>query len=219
MNGWSLPQRFWMAGPNSSYTSYKLLAKKRDPWIWGQRSKFRKFRSTTTTPTVDPEVSMQEIPIWPVSRPGLSSTEWSKPRSPCCGSDPTVAVPCRSYTWRWWMLWIGVFCWWPRGELVSFWLWFCDLQIKGSKSVTAWINWKWSILLEGSFWILERFPKKKLHTHPFLILTQREKRLDSCTPKHTAPKVLFLRKPEVIEIPHHPYMICSRIITINSLWS
>ena len=32
--------------------------------------------------------------------PGLSSTEWSRPRSPCCGSDPTVAVPCRSYTWR-----------------------------------------------------------------------------------------------------------------------
>ena len=57
---------------------------------------------------------------------------------------------------------------------------------------------------------------QKISTHtPFLILTQREKRLDSCTPKHTTLKVLFLRKPEVIEIPHHPYMICSKIIQIN----
>lgn len=163
---------FWMAGPNSSYTSCKLLAeKKRDPWIWGQRSKFRKFRSTTT---VDP------IPVWPVSRPGLSSTEWSKPRSPCCGSDPTVAVPCRSYTWpvplgaifsrckRWWMLWFRCFCWCLE---VSWWIFGCerDLQIKGSSSVTAWINWKWSILVGRKlldFWKVS--PKTFWDTPPFL---------------------------------------------------
>lgn len=79
-----------MAGPNSSYKLQVACQKKGILEFGANGPSFASFGQANNG---RPDPSLIG------ARPGLSSTEWSKPRSPCCGSDPTVAVPCRSYTW------------------------------------------------------------------------------------------------------------------------